>query len=112
MLYICHCFLLQRTDIGGIAGGEKFLVQNILFKICTDHCGVFNGNEYYAHKLGSHELKGLINIFNYGSSLGLYLPIRRHCHAFFIDYAHICAYDVCAKLQRLSHDRHVSFAHQ
>lgn len=54
------------------SGGEKFLVQNILFKICTDHYGVFGGDEYYAHKLASHELKGLINIYNYGSKLGLY----------------------------------------
>lgn len=70
-----NCRTFKACDIGGVAGGEKFLVQNILFKICTDHCGIFNGNEYYAHKLGSHELKGLINIYNNGSKLGLYVPM-------------------------------------
>jgi tetratricopeptide (TPR) repeat protein len=70
-----ECRTFKSCDIGGIAGGEKFLVQNILFKICTDHYGVFGGDEYYAHKLASHELKGLINIYNYGSKLGLYVPM-------------------------------------
>lgn len=69
------CRTFKACDIGGIAGGEKFLVQNILFKICTDHYGVFGGDEYYAHKLASHELKGLINIFNYGSKQGLHVPM-------------------------------------
>jgi len=69
------CRTFKACDMGGIAGGEKFLVQNILFKICTDHFGIFHGNEYYAHKLGSHELKGLINIYNNGSKLGLYVPM-------------------------------------
>jgi hypothetical protein len=70
-----ECRTFKACNIGGIAGGEKFLVQNILFKICTDHYGVFGGDEYYAHKLASHELKGLINIYNYGSKLGLYVPM-------------------------------------
>lgn len=70
-----ECRTFKSCNIGGIAGGEKFLVQNILFKICTDHYGVFGGDEYYAHKLASHELKGLINIYNYGSKLGLYVPM-------------------------------------
>lgn len=70
-----ECRTFKSCDIGGIAGGEKFLVQNILFKICTDHYGVFGGDEYYAHKLASHELKGLINTFNCGSKLGLYVPM-------------------------------------
>lgn len=70
-----ECRTFKACDIGGIAGGEKFVVQNILFKICTDHYGVFGGDEYYAHKLASHELKGLINIYNYGSKLGLYVPM-------------------------------------
>lgn len=70
-----ECRTFKACDIGGIAGGEKFLVQNILFKICTDHYGVFGGDEYYAHKLASHELKGLINIYNYGSKLGLHVPM-------------------------------------
>jgi tetratricopeptide (TPR) repeat protein len=70
-----ECRTFKACDIGGIAGGEKFLVQNILFKICTDHYGIFGGDEYYAHKLASHELKGLINIYNYGSKQGLYVPM-------------------------------------
>lgn len=70
-----ECRTFKSCNIGGIAGGEKFLVQNILFKICTDHYGVFGGDEYYAHKLASHELKGLINIFNYGSKFGIHVPM-------------------------------------
>lgn len=70
-----ECRTFKSCNIGGIAGGEKFLVQNILFKICTDQYGVFGGDEYYAHKLASHELKGLINVYNYGSKLGLYVPM-------------------------------------
>jgi hypothetical protein len=78
-------------------GGEKFLVQNILFKICTDQYGVFGGDEYYAHKLASHELKGLINTFNYGSKLGLYLLASTFVIVFYylFDKFEICTNDVC-----------------
>eukprot|EP01111_Echinosteliopsis_oligospora_P013829 TRINITY_DN5061_c0_g1_i1.p1 TRINITY_DN5061_c0_g1~~TRINITY_DN5061_c0_g1_i1.p1 ORF type:complete len:804 (-),score=206.00 TRINITY_DN5061_c0_g1_i1:162-2573(-) len=69
------CRTFKSANIGGIAGGEKFLVQNILFKICSDPYGVFGGDEHYCHKLASHELKGLINIYNYGSRNGLYVPM-------------------------------------
>lgn len=56
--------LEQRTvkpiNIGGIAGGEKFVVRGILFKFSYDVNNLYGGDEY-AMKTASHDLRGLVN---------------------------------------------------
>ena len=55
-------------------GGEKFIVHNIIFKFCTDTHNLFE-NDTHCQKLASHELKGLIHVFNYATKLGLHVPM-------------------------------------
>jgi hypothetical protein len=45
--------------VGGVIGGEKYIVQNILFKFALDSHGVFGGNDESAAKVAGLELKGL-----------------------------------------------------
>lgn len=47
------------TNVGGVIGGEKFVVHNILFKFALDSSGVFGGNDESAAKVAGLELKGL-----------------------------------------------------
>lgn len=49
---------IKPVSIGGIAGGEKYIVQNILFKFALDLQGIYGGDEN-AQKAAGHELKGL-----------------------------------------------------
>ena len=95
-----HYFLLSfqskwgNLEINGHLGGQKYIVQNILFKFCTDHVGLF-GSDHFAQKLAAHELRGLINIFNVGYRNGLCVPmmtvidykgnISNLLHNFFLD---------------------------
>jgi len=65
---------IKPITIGGIAGGQKYCIQGILFKFSIDNHGIFN-SDHNCQKLASHELKGLINIYNHGSKLGLYIPM-------------------------------------
>lgn len=47
------------STVGGVIGGEKFIVHNILFKFAIDSHGIFGGNDEYAAKVAGLELKGL-----------------------------------------------------
>ena len=47
----------------GMAGGDKYIVHNILFKFAVDSAGLY-GSDYAAAKVAGHELKGLIQYFN------------------------------------------------
>lgn len=49
---------IKPVSIGGIAGGEKYIVQGILFKFAIDIQGIYGGEEN-AQKAAGHELKGL-----------------------------------------------------
>lgn len=50
----------QRTaELGGVAGGEKFLHSNIFFKLAVDRGGLYGGDAY-AKKAAEHELKGAL----------------------------------------------------
>eukprot|EP01117_Protostelium_nocturnum_P018219 TRINITY_DN7584_c0_g1_i1.p1 TRINITY_DN7584_c0_g1~~TRINITY_DN7584_c0_g1_i1.p1 ORF type:complete len:891 (+),score=348.35 TRINITY_DN7584_c0_g1_i1:80-2752(+) len=49
---------IKPVEIGGIAGGQKFIVSGILFKFCIDSHGIYEGDNN-AMKAASHELKGL-----------------------------------------------------
>eukprot|EP01133_Synstelium_polycarpum_P015910 gene15910-18908_t len=56
---------IPPIDIGGLAGGDKFIVHGILFKFAIDKES-FYGSDYAASCVAGHELKGLINVFNTG----------------------------------------------
>jgi hypothetical protein len=47
-----------RADVGGIAGGSKFLIRNIFLKFPKDSAGLYGGDEW-SQKSAGHELKGL-----------------------------------------------------
>eukprot|EP00029_Vermamoeba_vermiformis_P005506 TRINITY_DN1931_c0_g1_i1.p1 TRINITY_DN1931_c0_g1~~TRINITY_DN1931_c0_g1_i1.p1 ORF type:complete len:1922 (+),score=411.10 TRINITY_DN1931_c0_g1_i1:83-5848(+) len=63
---------IELMDIGGIAGGTKFVCQNILFKFVLDFelkeglwmYGGDSRNDEYAMKAAAHELKGLIGYYS------------------------------------------------
>ena len=79
-----HCLPLSMKtikpiDIGGIAGGLKFICQGILFKFAIDYSGIYGGDEN-AMKAASHELKGLTNYYHCGVN-ELHVPLMAY-----IDY--------------------------
>eukprot|EP01119_Soliformovum_irregulare_P021321 TRINITY_DN7074_c0_g1_i2.p1 TRINITY_DN7074_c0_g1~~TRINITY_DN7074_c0_g1_i2.p1 ORF type:complete len:833 (+),score=208.66 TRINITY_DN7074_c0_g1_i2:91-2589(+) len=57
----------------GMLGGEKYVVQGILFKFAVDRNGLFGG-DHSAAKVAGHELKGAISYLNCGVS-GLNVPL-------------------------------------
>jgi hypothetical protein len=56
---------IRPLQLGGVAGGEKFIVHNILFKFALDSGGLFGGDNLAAAKVGGLELKGLMSYFRY-----------------------------------------------
>jgi tetratricopeptide (TPR) repeat protein len=47
-------------ELGGVAGGTKYVAQSIMFKLAIDKDGFFGGaNDYAAAKVAGHELHGL-----------------------------------------------------
>ncbi|KAL6059841.1 Clu domain-containing protein [Balamuthia mandrillaris] len=67
---------IRPTELGGIVGGEKYIVHNILFKFALDARGLYR-SDYAAAKVAGHELKGLMACFNAleKEKLDLCLPI-------------------------------------
>lgn len=57
----------------GYAGGDKYIVHNILFKLAIDSRGLFGSSDWAAAKIGGHELKGLTNYWN--CNLDISLPL-------------------------------------
>ena len=47
---------IKPVNVGGIAGGTKFIVAGILFKLATDEYGLYDGFEG-AIKVAGHDLK-------------------------------------------------------
>ena len=70
---------IKPIDIGGVAGGEKFICQGILFKFAIDSAGLYQGDEN-AMKSASHDLKGLMNYYHCGIK-ELHFPLMAY-----IDY--------------------------
>jgi len=54
----------------GIAGGDKYIVHNILFKLAIDSGNLFL-SDHYAAKLGGHELNGVSHFSNTGVDISL-----------------------------------------
>lgn len=58
---------VQPTRIGGVIGGQKYLVHGILFKFSTDCMNIFGGTDdadAISAKISGHELKGLLACMN------------------------------------------------
>ncbi|ELR22968.1 C2 domain containing protein [Acanthamoeba castellanii str. Neff] len=74
-----HCPVAEKlippTQLGGMAGGEKYLSHGILFKFAIDSRGLYNGDEF-AMKATQHEIKGLTAYINY--SLNSNFPNTLH----------------------------------
>jgi hypothetical protein len=64
---------IKPTSVGGIAGGEKYIVQGILFKFAVDLEGLYKSDEN-AMKAASHDLKGLMAFFTTGVA-ALHVPL-------------------------------------
>ncbi|KAL6049131.1 Histidine kinase A, variant 2 [Balamuthia mandrillaris] len=58
----------------GVAGGEKFKVDNIFFKFAIDHNNIYPSDRF-AMKVAGHELKGLTAMVSCGMMLGLHFPL-------------------------------------
>ncbi|KAK5577688.1 hypothetical protein RB653_002633 [Dictyostelium firmibasis] len=72
---------IKPVSVGGIAGGEKYIVQGILFKFALENetFGLY-GNDENAMKTAAHELNGCTSLLNCGVK-GLHVPLMA-----FIDY--------------------------
>mmetsp|Transcript_40667 Transcript_40667/g.127234 ORF Transcript_40667/g.127234 Transcript_40667/m.127234 type:complete len:748 (-) Transcript_40667:432-2675(-) len=75
-----HLPLREKTirpdeSIGGFAGGQKYLCQNILFKFAVDDRGLFGGDDEPASKFAGHELRGLNWYLRYAQDLGVLVPL-------------------------------------
>lgn len=64
---------INPIDLGGLCGGEKFIVSNILFKFAVDEHNIL-GSDRAAAKVAGHELVGHTAYFNLGIP-GLCLPL-------------------------------------
>ena len=70
MIIISEVFLPpQRKTIKpigqrGVAGGEKYIVNSILFKFAVDSFNLYGGDDSSAAKVAGHDLLGLNNYFN------------------------------------------------
>eukprot|EP01105_Mastigella_eilhardi_P006715 TRINITY_DN1826_c0_g1_i6.p1 TRINITY_DN1826_c0_g1~~TRINITY_DN1826_c0_g1_i6.p1 ORF type:complete len:782 (-),score=188.43 TRINITY_DN1826_c0_g1_i6:545-2770(-) len=64
---------IKPTNVGGIAGGDKYVVQKILFKFALDNHQMYAGDQNAA-KVAGHELKSLVQLFNCWEP-GIHLPM-------------------------------------
>lgn len=64
---------IKPVDVGGYAGGEKYITQGILFKFAVDWKGLYGGDEY-SMKAASHELTGLMSYYKCAIP-GLHYPL-------------------------------------
>jgi len=54
---------IKPAKTGGVAGGEKYIIRNILFKFALDVKGLYKGDANAA-KAAGHELKGVMSFHN------------------------------------------------
>ena len=50
---------IQHCNVGGIAGGEKYVHHGILFKFALDKHKIYSG-DHFAMKAAGHELKAVM----------------------------------------------------
>lgn len=64
---------IKPTSVGGQAGGEKYIVNKVLFKFAVDAHGMFNGSDYAAAKVRYHILLSFLFLSFRGSKFQLYV---------------------------------------
>jgi len=64
---------IKSVQVGGIAGGRKYIAQGILFKFNLDHMGLYGGDSN-AQKAAGHEIKGLMS-YSLLEIRGLHFPL-------------------------------------
>lgn len=64
---------IKPVSVGGVIGGEKFIVGNVLFKFAID-MGVFDGDHSSAAKVAGLELQGLRAYYGTQTN-GLHFPL-------------------------------------
>lgn len=80
---------VKPRNMGGIAGGEKYLEEGIFFKFAIDAYDVYGGDKF-AMKAAAHELQG-IKAFAETDIHGLFVPL-----SLLIDY---CGYRLVASVR-------------
>lgn len=48
---------IKPREMGGVLGGEKYIVHKMLFKFAIDQKGLFRGRDDLSAKVAGHELK-------------------------------------------------------
>jgi hypothetical protein len=83
-----HLKTIKESSVfGGLLGGKKYVVHNILFKFATDESGFFSSHQAAA-KVAGNELHGLISYF--GTDVeGLSFPLM--CLLDFKGYRLVCS---------------------
>jgi len=70
---------IKPVNLGGRAGGSKYIVHNILFKFALDLFGLYGNSDENAQKAAGHDLKGLIHYWGAGVSR-LHFPLMALIH--------------------------------
>lgn len=65
---------IPPIDVGGLAGGLKYIKDGIFFKFAVDNMCIYSG-DHFAMKAAGHELKGLAAFMNCQVSIGTYTVI-------------------------------------
>ncbi|KAH3759143.1 Histidine kinase [Pelomyxa schiedti] len=59
---------IKPAKVGGVAGGEKFIVNGILFKFARDFNNLYGGDDDITSKVAGHELKSCVRFFDAAKS--------------------------------------------
>lgn len=69
------CRTIKPLEVGGIAGGDKFIARNLFLKFCSDRRQLeLYGGAHFAQKAAAHELKSL-NALISAAVPGLHFPL-------------------------------------
>ena len=73
---------IKPRRMGGIAGGEKFVHNGILYKIALgdkthDPHRMYNGSDEFAAKAAGHEFRGAASVFRVQNSAGYPAELRQ-----------------------------------
>ncbi|MDP2437556.1 MAG: hypothetical protein Q8P67_17575 [archaeon] len=86
-IIISERYLAKKTippdpSYGGAAGGEKYVVNQILFKFAVDFKGLYGG-DHGAAKAAGQELKGLIAYYRYDDAFSIQLEFPQFFEIYF-----------------------------
>ena len=78
---------IKPLNLGGVAGGDKYVVHNVLYKFAVDSAGLFGGNNLAAAKVGGLELKGLVSYFRSFCYLQFFFSFSYNIYSYFYSAA-------------------------